>query len=146
MVSNWGFCISKKTSFFRRLWSGIVYPERLRINFPRLLIILKNFCNSLTDLRKGLLVMASILEGSPLLPSSEIMCPKNIIDCFLTWYLVLFSFKWLPPIFKKNFLRLSSCSSKVFLYTTSLFLYTTFLYSFFPLSRLGNSLSLACPK
>ena len=42
------------------------------------------------------------------------MCPQNTIDCFLIQHLVLPSFKPLSFIFKKTFLRRSSCSCKVF--------------------------------
>ena len=118
MVSNWGICSLKKTSFLRMLWSGVVRPARLEINFPRQLTIPRNLCSSLTDLGKGILVTASVFEGSTLIPSDEIMCHKNTRDCFLIWHLVLFSFKPLSLTFKKTFLRRLSCSYKVFPPTT----------------------------
>ena len=98
----------------RRLWSGVGYSMRLGINFPRFLTIPRNLCSSLTEIGKGILVIASVFEGSILIPSDKIMCPKNTIDCFLIWNLVLFSFKPLSLIFKKTFLRHWSCSWKVF--------------------------------
>ena len=88
------------------------------INFPWYLTIPRNLCNSLTDLSKGVLVIASLFEGPILIPFDKIMCPKNSINCFLIWHLVLFSFNPLSLIFKKTFFRHLSCSFNVFPHTT----------------------------
>ena len=65
----------------------MVRSARLGITFSRLSTIPRNLCSSLTDLGKDILVIASVFEGSILIPSDEIMCPQNKIDCFL--YLTL---------------------------------------------------------
>ena len=94
----------------------MIFSAKLEIN--RYLTISRNLCSSLNDIRKGILEIASNFEGSVLIPSDEIMCPKNVIHYFVIWYLVLFSFKPLSLIFKKTLLRRSSCFSKVFPHTT----------------------------
>ena len=53
------------------------------INFPWYLTIPRNLCNSLTDLGKGVLVIASLFERPILIPFDKIMCLKNSINCFL---------------------------------------------------------------
>ena len=95
--------------------------SEVRDKFSWWLTIRRNLCSSLTNPSKGILAIASVVEGKILIPSDEIRCPKNTIDCFLIWHLVLFSLKPFSLISKKTFLRHSSCFCNVFPYTAKSF-------------------------
>ena len=97
-------------------WSGML--GEIRDNFSLQLTIPKSLCSSLAVPGKNILSHASAFERSILIPSDELLCPKNTIVYFLTSNLVLFSFKPLSLIFKKTFLKRWSCSCNVFPHTT----------------------------
>ena len=77
IVSNWGFC-KIKTSFFKSAHSGAVTSARFGMNLP---ISSPKFF----EVHQGIMVQTffvtmSVLEGSNLIPSEEIICPKNTIE------------------------------------------------------------------
>ena len=53
----------------------------VKLGFP------KNLWSSVRDCNTDTFVIASVLEGSFLIPSEEIICPKNTIESFQKWHL-----------------------------------------------------------
>ena len=72
------FVVQRQHSIFWRGY-GVEWSARLGINFPGYFTIPRNLYSSITDLDKGILVIASVFEGSILtLPSILFLFPAAI--------------------------------------------------------------------
>ena len=83
---------------------------RLEINLLKKIILPKNACNSLMFLGGWMFSMASILAGSILIPSLEIMCPNNLPS--LSPKRLFLGFKDMPYLLHlmNTYLKWSKCS------------------------------------
>ena len=68
-----------KLSFLRRSQRGLMVSARSGANLPVWFTIPNSHCNSSTLVGLGRLVMASTLAGSTLIPSCEMMWPRNLM-------------------------------------------------------------------
>ena len=114
IASDWGFCILKTTSFFKSARGGAVTSVRFGMNLPRKFTIPKNLQSSVRDCGTDIFVLASVLERSTLIPSEEIICPKNPIESLRNWHIFLLSFKPLSLTLSKTIWSRLSCSARVF--------------------------------
>ena len=64
--------------FLSMLFSSLIISAKLDINLLKKLILPRKACNSFMFLGGLMLRIASILAGSILIPSFDIMCPSNL--------------------------------------------------------------------
>jgi len=67
-------------SFFNMLFNNLISSTKLEINLLRRFILPKTTCSYLMLLGCGICKMASILAGSILIPSLEIMWPNSFLS------------------------------------------------------------------
>ena len=68
---------SNLASFFNSFCKGFMYSTRFGINLLMKLMCPLKYWRDLKFLGKGIFLMASILSGSILTPSLEMMCPRR---------------------------------------------------------------------